>query len=352
MKHIPPALRAELARDFGTSVDRLTKIGGGEDWSDGTVYEFSPGPGQSPRILKILDFSQDDDLAIGRAHQRLEAVSALGARGCRIVSPLPRPDGSIFSERIDASEARGRRYLAYSYLKVEGRTVQDEACSRSGAYFTAAGELLGSLHAAWEAEGAEIDPTGQCPRFSAIGSWEGEIDFFIGMCQDEAVRRAWGNLRTALAAKPKVKGEYGFVHNDAHVWNILFDPASVPPGPDGSPLAGEPELHIIDFDVANFHWFLCDCATTLYSFLQMLGRRPDLGDDLPEGFREFSFSRFWEGYRRRRPVPATWLEELDIFLHYRSCLLFTVFQGQTARDPSWRDSWAARIAASDKRLFG
>jgi Ser/Thr protein kinase RdoA (MazF antagonist) len=352
MKHIPPAVRAELARDFGASAELLKKIGGGENWSDGTVYEFESGSGQRQRILKILDFDRDDDLAFTRDHQRLETVSWLGAQGCRIVSPLPRPDGSLFSERIDTSEAKGRRYLAYSYLKVKGRPAQDEPCIRSGAYFVAAGELLGSLHSAWESRGAEVDSSGLFSRLPAIGSWEGEVDFFTGMCQDEAVRRAWGNLRAALAARPKGRGEYGFVHNDAHVWNILFDPSSVPPGSDGKAGAGEPELHIIDFDVANFHWFLSDCAVTLYSFLQMHSRRPDIGDGLPEGFREFGFSRFWEGYRRRRTLPDGWLDELDLFLHYRSCLLFTVFQGQTALDPYWRGALAARIAEMDRRFFG
>jgi hypothetical protein len=43
---------------------------------------------------------------------------------------------------------------------------------------------------------------------------------------------------------------------------------------------------------------------------------------------------------------------LELFLHYRRCLLFMPFQEESAKHPAWRANWLAAIEEGDKRLFG
>jgi Ser/Thr protein kinase RdoA (MazF antagonist) len=176
--------------------------------------------------------------------------------------------------------------------------------------------------------------------------------FFREWGKEPRVHVAWDHLRNALENHSRATSEFGFVHNDAHVWNMLFDPDALPPGPDGQARAGEPDLCLIDFDVSGQHWFLCDCAAALFSFLQMTNFRVGYPNPLGPGFREWSFNHFWEGYRRKRPTPESWLKDLDLFLQYRRCLLFVAMQGETAKDTSWREAWIKEIETEDKKLFG
>lgn len=350
MKYLPDDIKADLARQFGTTFESLAFLGGGEDWSDGTVFEYPCA--QSPtglRVLKILSQADSEEDDWHRATERLEAVRWLGEQGCRIVTPQRLDDGSVFRQVRQDSW----RFLAYSYDKAPGRHIQDEPCSRSGGFYVACGDLLGQLHAAWASRQETSGPDGSSPAYPHLGFWQQEMAMFREWCQEDTVREAWDHLRTALGKLPTTPDRYGFVHNDAHVWNMLFDPQAVPPGPDGTPLAGEPVLTLLDFDVAGQHWFLSDCANCLYSFVLMVAQPgvEKLPKDLP-GFKDWSFAKFWEGYRRWRPVTAEWLQDLELFLQYRRCLMFMPFQNETAKNPGWRKSWMATISRADRELFG
>jgi len=180
-------------------------------------------------------------------------------------------------ERIRFVRFFGELFLAYAYTKVPGRPAQrNDACVQSGTYFRAIGAELGRLHAAWD------------------------------------------HLQVALEGL------------SPHVGNFLIDPNSS---------ADEPELTILDFDVANYHWYLNDCAVALYSFgLQQTGgieteARP------PEGFAKRASGLFWEGYSRHKDPGSLDLDKLELFLQYRRCLLFMPFQEQTALE-------------ADRKLFG
>jgi amicoumacin kinase len=177
--------------------------------------------------------------------------------------------------------------------------------------------------------------------------WREEWASMRRWCRDGEVGAAWERLRDALARLPVEKRGYGFVHNDAHVWNLLLDPESAAARPKE-----EPELTLIDFDCAGYHWYQCDCAVALYSFLTLAAGGLETEAGPPEGVRENTFREFWAGYRRHRDPGADWMERLDLFLHYRRCLLFMPFQEQTAAHPAWRKRWKDRILAEDARLFG
>ena len=340
MRSLPSTVIAELSPRFGVSPEALRFLGGGKEWSDGSLYTFRARDGD--RVLKFLCFPEADGEGLERAEDRIRCVRFFGERGCRIVTPEPSAEGALFQTCI----RDGFSWLAYAYRKVPGRVVEKgDASYRSGAYFRAVGEVLGGLHAAWESRGEVALRDGSSASSRVLRGWRDEWSGFRSWCRDDEVGRAWERLGDELGSVPVDADGYGFVHNDAHVWNLLFDPGAEP-----ARGGGEPALTVIDFDVSTFHWFGCDIATALYSFHMLGAGRPD-----PPPFSalgDAASASFLEGYRRRREPGQAWLERLELFLQYRRILLFTVFQGETDKHPAWKARWREGILNEDVRLFG
>lgn len=342
MKTIPKGVFARIAGRCGAKPEQLAFFAGGKDWSDGTLFRYD-AEGR-PMVLKILGMPTEDGEGLSRAEDRVRFVRYFGERGCPIVLPEPFEDGGLFALETEGD----RTFIAYRYRLVPGRTVEERDKSPyTGNFYRAAGELLGSLHAAWEARPEALGPEGGSDASRALRGWRDEMASFREWGEDEDVRGAWDRLRAELETYPVDKAGYGFTHNDAHAFNMVFDPEAEP-GRSG----GEPALTLIDFDVANYHWFMNDSAVALYSFGIMASGGVETAKGPPEGFAEFASGAFWEGYRRRRDPGAFWLERLDVFLQYRRCLMFVPFQSETAKRPEWRSRWKSRILAEDKRLFG
>ncbi len=207
------------------------------------------------------------------------------------------------------------------------------------------GDVLGGLHTISSDFQETLSTEGLSDRSTVVGGWRQEWSFFRSWCKDQEVGLAWEHVRDALTRLPVDKTGYGFVHNDAHVWNMLFDPAA-------THATSEPVLTVIDFDCSGYHWFANDSAVALYSITILVSGGIESPARLPEGFRERAFGAFWDGYRRHRDPGQEWLRLTDLFLQYRRCLMFMPFQDATARDPSWRKRWKERIQMEDTRLFG
>jgi amicoumacin kinase len=348
MKTIPEIAKNELCRRFGADPSALAFLGGGQDWSDGTLFVFdsaAAGPGALRRmVLKILDAEASDRDAVSRAGERVEFMRHLADQGARVILPEPSREGLLFESVREGP----RVYMAYAYAMVRGRPVDEkDGIAHAGAYYRAMGGVLGRLHAISEARSETLSPDGTSSACTALRGWREEWSGFRSWCRDDEVGAAWEHLRTALERLPVDKTGYGLVHNDAHAWNLLLDPES----PDFG--AGrEPELTLIDFDVANYHWFMNDSAVALYSLLMMAGHGIESEPGPPPGFREKAFAEFWRGYERHRDPGPYWRECLDLFLQYRRCLLFMPFQEETAKHPAWRKRWKDRILAEDARLLG
>lgn len=341
MKPLPLDVLAALARRFDADPRRLELLGGGQDYSDGTVFTFAAAG--EPRVLKVLGPFSDGDGALRAAEARVDAVALLSAGGDALVRPLPSRAG----ERFEVAAAGGQVFLAYAYPFAPGRRAgAGDAAVRSGAYGRALGAAVGRLHAAWEAVPEVLSPEGTSDRTGALGGWREEWGFFRTWCRDDEVGCAWERIRAVLDRLPVDKRGYGFVHNDVHPGNALLEPAAAARGD------AEPALRLIDFDVAGYHWFVNDAAAAVYG----LGSLEAGGLETPRGPTDVALAsagdRFWEGYRRHREPGAAWLERLPLFLQYRRCLLFMPFQELTAADPAWRASWKGRIAEADARLFG
>ncbi len=340
MKRVPARVLSALAPRFGAAPAALAFLGGGQDYSDGTAYRFPGAAGD--RVLKILGPFPPDDAALAVAAARLACVRRLADAGSPLVRPFTSRAGSIF----ERAEEGGEVYLAYAYPYAPGRAAEpSDAAVRSGAYARAMGAAVARLHAASARIEETLRPEGTSDLQRALGGWRDEWAFFRRWCHDAEVGAAWERLRVALERLPVDRAGYGFVHNDVHPGNAMLDPRAAADG------EAEPQLLLIDFDVAGYHWFLNDAAAAIYGLasLRAGGLEPAAGPDAVE-LAEVA-KTFWEGYGRHRTPGAPWAARLPLFLQYRRCLLFMPFQELTAADPEWRARWKRRIAAADAELF-
>jgi Ser/Thr protein kinase RdoA (MazF antagonist) len=170
---------------------------------------------------------------------------------------------------------------------------------------------------------ASIDPlTGE-----GCLTWREEWQGFDDWCQDDDVRSKWAEIGEQLEALPMTREVYGFIHNDPHIWNLLVD--------------GD-RITVLDFDVANHHWFVNDIAIACQSvlFAQTGGMdRPVHNRQKLLAYRNI----FLAGYAREHALPSEWLDRLDTFIAYRRILLFTVMYSWIRSEPDRLASWKEMI---------
>ncbi|MBN1413044.1 MAG: phosphotransferase [Spirochaetales bacterium] len=341
MKHLPDQVKAELSPRFDTAPDALTFLGGGQDWSDGTLFHYTQGGVE--KVVKFIEFAETDDTALLRMEEKILYVKRLAESGTRLIEPGLSANGNCF----ETFSFDGKIWLAYCYSFVPGRPVRlNDPCVRNGQFHEQVGFILGKLHTTAAALPENMETENGIP-VNNISHWPEEWEFFRSWCKDDEVGKAWEHLKSAVEGLPVDGSVYGFVHNDAHAANFIMSPDSIMYHGKNPP-----DLTLIDFDVAGFHFFACDAATTLYSFLSLETGGIENNKKVDKERKRFLYDAFLRGYQQNRSLPPDWMDHLRLFMQYRRCLLFMPFQEQTAKYPAWRDRWKARIREEDGKLFG
>jgi amicoumacin kinase len=312
-----------IAAAVGLDSTALTPLGGGREDSDGITYSF-PHP-SGVRVLKILDIpagstskvSAADGLA--RLDERLKYAHFLGENGVDIVYPIEQTGGKLVISVPD----EGHLFAAYIMEKASGHHPPPEEWSPTFHYQW--GRTVGRLHRVtqgyplWQ---HSIDQQGK----SFLG-WREEWQSFYDQCADAEIKAAWAALHRRLEQLPINRKCFGFIHNDPHVQNILYD---------------EARIILLDFDVANYHWFACDIAIAFQAMLFMKtgGMERPLVDRRPL----LNFLRdFKAGYEQENHLDPYWWTQIDLFIHYRRMLLFTVMQDWLDTVPETRATWKEMI---------
>lgn len=322
---VPADVLASLAQALGMESSRLTYMAGGREDSDGVIYHL-PGM-EGAALLKIMALPAADGDSMARLTERLQFARFIGENGVQVVRPLPDASGAVFHQVVQEET----RFVAYRMQRVHGRSLRDSSWGAD--VYTEWGRLLGNMHrltqqypvwrnaAVTDADGSQRD----------ILSWELEWQGFYGWCRDDEVKERWVDMRGRLERLPLHRQNFGFIHNDPHAENLLFDGR---------------QLTLLDFDVANCHWFMADLAIALQAVL--FGRSGGMEAPLynAEPVRDFLAS-FLEGYRAGAQVDyvfdAEQQELMDLFIAYRRMLLFTVMQDWLAQNEKTRTGWKQMI---------
>ncbi len=300
----------------------FSHFGGGQPEGDGVIYAYPYEDGR--RLLKIMAMP-DGDQRIGRLclDERLRFVRFLGENGARIVHPHFTPRGSLY----ETVEAEDHLWVAYTMDIVAGKGPAQDAWDP--AFFRAWGRTIGQLHRlaqqypSWQ---SATDPETSAPFLT----WKEEWASFRDWCRDDDVRDAWVGLKTQLDALPVTRDAFGFIHNDPHIWNLRAD--------------GD-RITLLDFDVANHHWFMTDIGIVLQSVLIFI--TGGFHGPLHDRDRLLAFlAYFVEGYERENELAAEWWNRLDLFIAYRRILLYIVTEGESPTRSGLRASWKRMILAN------
>jgi Ser/Thr protein kinase RdoA (MazF antagonist) len=163
-------------------------------------------------------------------------------------------------------------------------------------------------------------------------TWQEEWVGFHSWCPDDEVKLKWIEIKRQLDTLPVTREVFGFIHNDPHIWNLLVD--------------GD-RITILDFDVANHHWFINDIAIACQNILIFLSG----GMSSPVYNREKLLrflDLFMAGYEQEHHLSSEWLDRLDLFIAYRRMLMFTVMHGWIQSQPELHASWKRMILSQPK----
>jgi Ser/Thr protein kinase RdoA (MazF antagonist) len=275
----------------------------------------------SRRLLKIMAIPEENQRTnLFILDERMKFAHFLGRNGARVVFPQPSPRGELY----ETFSHEGHVWVAYAMDVAPGHVASSKTFDPG--FFRRWGQTVGMLHRltkrypSWQ---ASLDPeTGE-----RVLTWRREWEGFHRWCQDDEVRVQWEAIKGALEALPVTREAFGFIHNDPHLWNLLVD--------------GE-RITLLDFDVANHHWFLTDIAIACQSvlFAQSGGMdRPVYDRD-----RLLSFlDHFLAGYEREHHLSPAWLNRLDLFIAYRRILLFIVMYEGVCANPKAHNAWKRMI---------
>jgi Ser/Thr protein kinase RdoA (MazF antagonist) len=316
---VPGPVLESLAKLIGTEFAYLQHFGGGQESSDGIVYAY-PHKGNR-RLLKIMAIPVDDRRrGLLSLQERLRFVRFLGENGAPIVFPKRTPQGSLY-ETIDYD---GNLWIGYSMDIAPGRTKREKTWDPQ--FFRSWGQAIGMLHRlaqeypSWQ---AAVDPESG----EKFLTWQAEWQGFYDWCQDDEVKSQWLQIKRQLEALPVARDSFGFIHNDPHIWNLLADSNRVT---------------ILDFDVANHHWFINDIAIACQNNLAFLSG--GMGGPVRNRKKLLDFlSFFMQGYARENQLSPEWLDQLDLFIAYRRILMFTVMNDWIRSQPGLHKSWKQMI---------
>lgn len=316
-----------LTLAFGIDKDALIYLGGGYEGSDGIVYTF--GQKGQEKVFKVMGIpEQERERALEQMALRLEFVRFLGENGVDIVYPIPNEAKRLMESFHDA----GTLFVGYVMERVCGKHPGKEDLHPE--FYRQYGRTIGKLHRLtrqyplWKGGGPEGD--------TGVLGWREEVRMFYNWCKDPEIKACWSQMEHTLEQLPVNRESYGFIHNDAHLHNMFKT---------------QGKLVLLDFDVANFQWFAVDIAIAVQALLfTKFGGMEKPVTDL-RVLEEFLYA-FMEGYELENHIDLFWLKNLDIFMHYRRMLIYTVFQdGIAARSEEHRQSWK-RVILEKPMLAG
>lgn len=319
---VPKTTLESLAVAYGAQASDLRHFGGGEESSDGIVYAYPYQDTQ--RLLKIMAISKDSQReGLLCLEGRLQFMRYLGENGAHIVFPQLSPGKNLYETFLGEQHL----WVGYSMEIAPGKTRHEKTWDPK--FFRQWGATLGTLHrlaqqySSWQ---ALIDvETG-----AEYLTWWREWESFYHWIQDEEVQSKWVEIKQHLETLPVTRESFGLIHNDPHIWNLLDDGT---------------QITVLDFDVANHHWFVNDIAIACQHILIFLSG--GLNGPVHQRNKLLGFlENFLAGYASENQLPSECLAWLDWFIAYRRILLFTVMNDWVRSNPKLHTTWKRMILSS------
>ncbi len=308
MNNIPYPIVHKLCSCYG-NISLPLYYAGGHSWSDGVIYRFHR---QSQEVLiKIMEYEQGNG-SLYAVKKRIEFLKYLSAAKADVIQPI-HSDNSRILESVIIND---KLYIAYAWEMVKGEPIIISHPKDRTDFYYNWGKVLGKMHRLAKGYPDWLHSQSVDNQNNPQISWESEWNYFYNRIPDERVKQTWQQIKDILESVPKTRDNFGFIHNDAHPNNILVQ---------------NKQLILIDFDVANFHWFILDIAICVFSEYSRCEFHSPYKDQIPM-LNELFLIPFMSGYESENTLADDNFQHFDIFLLYRKVIMFAVFYDEIKKN--------------------
>lgn len=308
----------QAARLYGAESE-LDYFAAGHEWSDGVVYQFQKSGIEY--LIKVLKPESPGQKAI--VTERMAFVEYLRDSGLKLLSPTRSIDHNLVEEI-----GEDKKYCMYCWQKCQAEPPKLKDPNQETEFYYNWGAWLGQAHSLSKAYPSWLESVAKDVSGRAAISQEAEWKFFLNWNQDPGMQEAWHSIQDRLRTLEKNRDNFGFIHNDPHPGNMLLE--------DGA-------LVLIDWDVANYHWFMMDIAIAIYSEYSRVNYHSSYKfrhNDMPQLF----LRPFLLGYQSQNTLAEREWQHLELFLQYRRYMMCTVFEEQIrASAPAYLEKFQNEI---------
>jgi Ser/Thr protein kinase RdoA (MazF antagonist) len=283
----------QAAERYGIRQDSMIELNGFQN------FVYSGLVGDREVILRIAHISHRNEIL---TKAELEFIMFLAESGVKVASPIQSLTGDLLHTIDDA-------FVVTAFEKVSGRNAKN--AEESNTFYENIGQFVGKIHK------LSLHYTPQHLRYE----WNDNalLASFKNYCPSE-LYDSFDRLIGEVSALSKDTDTYGLIHGDISCGNYLND--------------GD-KAHIIDFDEAEYSWFVSDIATPLFYEIPI----PWVVDgEVRKEITKRFFSNFLNGYCKENTISQVWLKKIPLFIDLRQArVLSALYRSRDFNAPDWSE---------------
>lgn len=260
----------------------------------------------------VLRFVKADERSATAIRAELDLMRHLVAKGIHVPKPIP----SLAKRWVELVETEQGSFYAVVFERLPGEQYELEELTVER--IVRWGRALGELHNAAQGYADAVRPT-----------WQDQLEFVAaGLPPTETAARATlARVRAQLAAIPVRPDNFGLIHFDFEVDNLIWDGSRV---------------GIVDFDDCAHGWFAADVAFALRDVFGDRADKVNLHNEMAQSFVE--------GYRSVRRIDNAELERIPLFLELHNLVtLVKLFHSLTPDAAQDEAAWLTELRAKLRR---
>lgn len=250
-------------------------------------------------ILRIAHITHRNEIL---TKAELDFIMFLAESGVKVARPIQSLTGDLLHTIDDA-------FVVTAFEKVSGRNAK--IAEESNTFYENIGQFVGKIHK------LSLHYTPQHIRYE----WNDNalLASFKNYCPSE-LYSSFDRLIGEVSALSKDKDTYGLIHGDVSCGNYLND--------------GD-KANIIDFDEAEYSWFVSDIATPLFYEIPI----PWVVDgEVRKEITKRFFSNFLNGYCKENTINQVWLKKIPLFIDLRQArVLSALYRSRDFNAPDWSE---------------
>ncbi|MFB9324811.1 phosphotransferase enzyme family protein [Paenibacillus aurantiacus] len=289
-----PEVLREAAGRFGIRPDSLRDLNGFQN------FVYAGMAGDREIILRLAPQAHRDEAAV---RAELEFVAYLSEAGL----PVPRPIPSVTGEEVHLVQDG---FVVTAFEKVPGRHVR--IAEESNLFYENLGRLVGRVH--------QLSRR-YSPRQPRRYEWHENafLTTFTTYCPSP-LHDPLDRILKGVSRLPQEHDGYGLIHGDVSSGNYLNDGGS---------------SYLIDFDQAEYSWYVSDIATPLFYEIPIPWV---VGDELRKEITKRFFVNYLNGYSAVNAVPDSWLKLIPLFLELKQAIVLSaLYRSRDFQASDWSE---------------